>query len=278
MSLQDLFALDKAGSNPIQKLVNNFTRIDHAFSGRPSFPQGSMGDQIATKLDSTRELIEELKKLTLKDFTGLETELAQLDLTEANKIFETLKNEEPLMLQLMLEGAWNQAQEDRRITQDFASEFLALEEAYNIAPIQVTTNTMTKIDHSAAQEIYHQVDKDGSLYSWIIQQMRDYGSLPGFISDIGKMIIQEDKKKTVESLKPKLIAIAEAINKGFNDAKVAEYRASDINFNNYSKDELFKVVLGRLDYALLRQKEFFSLTEEACDKMMGEIYNLYDMT
>ena len=59
MLLQDLLVLDKAGSNPIQKLVDNFTRIDSILSHRPNIQQDDIAERLATKLDGTRGLIEE---------------------------------------------------------------------------------------------------------------------------------------------------------------------------------------------------------------------------
>ena len=128
MLLQDLFAA-KGCDNPLLKLVNNFTKMDAVLSStRSTFLPESTENRVATKLDVTKGLIAELKKLISKDEPGKKIDLANLDLTEANRIFETLDNEASIMLQVMLEGAWEQVQEHSKVVEEFVREVLIAEE------------------------------------------------------------------------------------------------------------------------------------------------------
>lgn len=127
--LNDLLALDKGGANPLLKLVNNFGLVETVFSNRQNIKKDTTEFRLATKLDNTKGLIKELEELISK-VPNQESPLANLDFTEANKAFDQLDSEESIMLQVLLEGAWDQAAEQSQMAQKFVSEFLALQREY----------------------------------------------------------------------------------------------------------------------------------------------------
>lgn len=138
--LEALFASPKGGPNPLQQLVSHYWKVQSMKPILSSYSKDSPEYRIATKLDNTRGLIEELEKLTNKD-SEQKVELSSLDFTEANKTFDSLANsdtEEGVFLQALLdfdfESAWNTEEENSRLAEEFVKEFTALEKAYN-APL-----------------------------------------------------------------------------------------------------------------------------------------------
>ena len=136
---------------------------------------------------------------------------------------------------------------------------------------------MKQIDHAQAQKISNGVIGTVALLSSIVPLMCNYITLPGFISSISRKVIQQDPDKTKESLEPKLVALAETINKGFHDTKVKERLAQDIDFKDRTEEELFEVVLSNIHYGLMKESEFSDIAEEIWQKIIGDIYELYEM-
>ncbi len=133
---------------------------------------------------------------------------------------------------------------------------------------------MKTIDHTAAQEFYKKFGT-AIMCTTIVQLMYNYGTLWGFVTDITRKVIQQDPDKTKESLEPKLIALAETIDKGFHDPKVKERLKQDIHFKDKTENELFEAVLSNIDYGLRKESEFSDIAEEVWQKIIGDIYDLY---
>lgn len=157
-SLEALFASPKGGPNPLQQLVNHYWQAQSMRSVLASYPQGSGGYNISTKLDSTRGLIEELEKLVRED-SKAKAELASIDLTEANETYERLvssdKEVEAFLKALRdfeFEKVWSKEQENSEIAKKFVEEFLALEEAYNQPFLPLSPVSMEKISDNTSDE------------------------------------------------------------------------------------------------------------------------------
>lgn len=138
-----------------------------------------------------------------------------------------------------------------------------------------TVTTKTKLDHTKAEQIYQNVGFDDTLYSSIIKKMGNYITFPGFISNSCREIVQESEEKTKDALAPQLIALAEVINKGFEDDNVKQRIQRDTNFNDKSADELFEIILDNIHYGLLREIENNVLKEIDCQNIIGEVYACY---
>ena len=171
MSLEALFASPKGGPNPLQKLVDHYWQAQSMRSVLSSYPQGSGGYNISTKLDSTRGLIEELEKL-VRDNSKEKTELASIDLTEANETYERLvssdKEVEAFLKALRdfeFEKVWSKVQENSEIAKKFVEEFLALEEAYNqpflpLSPVSMETISDNTSDEEASSNKRQKTEQD----------------------------------------------------------------------------------------------------------------------
>ena len=187
MSLEALLTGYKGNGNPIQKLVNTFYSVDTAFHREINFLPETPEYRVSTKLDSTRELIEELRKLINKD-TKQEVELGSLDLTGVNRTFDSLvgsDSEEEVFLQVLLdfgfEEAWSQSQQansmiaEESAAEKLVNEFLAFEKEYNslfapLSPVSMETNSdNTSDDEKATSNKRQRTEKDAIAYANIFE-------------------------------------------------------------------------------------------------------------
>lgn len=134
------------------------------------------------------------------------------------------------------------------------------------------------INHVAAQQVYQQFARSSTIYDTIVAQMRNYGTLPGFITDICRKYIQLETEKTKGSLTTLLIVLAEAIYNGFGDTEVKKRLESDINFKDKTEDKLFDAVLDNVFYSIIREsdQEFSNIAEDVWREIVGDIANIYE--
>ena len=146
MKLQDLLALDKTSTNPIQKLVTHYWQSQSLKSILSSYPQDSAAYLIGTGLDNTTPLMQELETLLASENFN-PTTLAPQDITVANNILETFDRDTSIILEVMLEGAWVQAQETNGMAVEFVKEFLQIhtKEAFFYALKRENTDNIKKI-------------------------------------------------------------------------------------------------------------------------------------
>lgn len=154
MLFQDLLALDKAGTNPILKLVNNFTPVNNAFFQlRGNTESLKDVDRLKEKLKAVQELVKKLKKEAFYK----KTELDEDDFLKVNEILQQLLETDPAILEALFCQAWGERKISKsvyKLAEDFTSEFLHYETVYE--PVYQTVDKaqqQTNLDHAWANNL-----------------------------------------------------------------------------------------------------------------------------
>lgn len=191
MSLEALFASPKGGANPVQQLVDHYWKALSIKSILSSYPQDSREYGIATQLDSTKELIEELQKVMAQSPNNT---LGLADLESAGLREELEKLEQEGFLQELLnfefEKAWSKAQEDVVMAEELVREFHAQQEAYKQTPLPLTpSSTKTDSEHSSDEEQSiskrQKTEQDAVAYTSIFDaaQKGDIGAVEYYLTN-----------------------------------------------------------------------------------------------
>ena len=200
MSLEALFASPKGGADPLQQLVNNLSRVDSVFS-RLSNPL--VGEQrIATNLNIAKSLKDELEGLLVSKNTNQTT--AFPDFAVANTILETLDesgNTIPILLQVLLEGAWQQLQDNSMLAEEFVKEFLVLEATYKMPLLQSRSLSVESIADMQAETDYF-ADLRNHVYVYSSKDSREE-------TKIKRFSVEPDFKKLSEIAATKISADTE---------------------------------------------------------------------
>lgn len=119
-----------------------------------------------------------------------------------------------------------------------------------------TVTTKTKVNHTKAQKIYHDLDPQGKIYNNVLKEMKEHIWLHDCARQIGNKLANNSKINfDLDVLKENIIATAEAIHQGLQNEELKNKFCDndDLDQKSLADDSdnyLFTIALNNLCFAL----------------------------